>query len=81
MDKTGYYQIFDTELSESCSDQLDETGYLDTDVVPGVLYRYSISAVDRSGNESPPSDPVETRIGLPETPVSDDQRHQDRNQG
>jgi hypothetical protein len=28
VDKTGYYQIFDTELSESCSDQLDETGYL-----------------------------------------------------
>ena len=26
--KTAYYKIFDTELSESCSDQLDETGYL-----------------------------------------------------
>jgi hypothetical protein len=26
--KTAYYRIYDTELSESCSDQLDETGYL-----------------------------------------------------
>jgi hypothetical protein len=24
--KTAYYRIYDTELSESCSDQLDETG-------------------------------------------------------
>ncbi len=28
VDETGYYSIFDTELSESCDDQLDETGYL-----------------------------------------------------
>ncbi|MFT5356044.1 MAG: MYXO-CTERM domain-containing protein [Polyangiales bacterium] len=28
VDRTGYYTIFDTELSESCSDQQDETGYL-----------------------------------------------------
>jgi hypothetical protein len=28
VDQTGYYSIFDTELSESCDDQLDETGYL-----------------------------------------------------
>lgn len=26
--ETGYYSIFDSELSESCADQLDETGYL-----------------------------------------------------
>jgi MYXO-CTERM domain-containing protein len=26
--ETGYYAIFDNELSESCADQLDETGYL-----------------------------------------------------
>jgi hypothetical protein len=26
--ETGYYALFDSELSESCSDQLDETGYL-----------------------------------------------------
>ena len=26
--KTGYYRIFDTELSESCTSQRDETGYL-----------------------------------------------------
>ncbi len=26
--ETGYYAIFDSELSESCADQLDETGYL-----------------------------------------------------
>ncbi len=29
--KTGYYRIFDLELSESCDDQLDETGYLTVD--------------------------------------------------
>lgn len=28
VDETGYYAIFDTELSESCDDQRDETGYL-----------------------------------------------------
>lgn len=28
VDRTAYYSIFDTELSESCSDQRDETGYL-----------------------------------------------------
>ena len=28
VDTTAYYAIFDTELSESCDDQLDETGYL-----------------------------------------------------
>lgn len=31
VDRTGYYEIFDTELSESCSDQLDETGFLTID--------------------------------------------------
>ncbi len=28
VEETGYYEIFDLELSESCDDQLDETGYL-----------------------------------------------------
>ena len=28
VEKTGYYRIFDVELSESCDDQVDETGYL-----------------------------------------------------
>lgn len=28
VDRTAYYSIFDTELSESCDDQRDETGYL-----------------------------------------------------
>ncbi len=28
MDKTGYYKIFDSELSESCMKQMDETGYV-----------------------------------------------------
>lgn len=26
--ETGYYAIYDSELSESCADQLDETGYI-----------------------------------------------------
>ena len=28
VDVTGYYSIFDTDIAESCSDQLDETGFL-----------------------------------------------------
>ncbi len=28
VDRTGYYRIFDSELSESCADQKDETGYV-----------------------------------------------------
>lgn len=28
VDVTGYYSIFDTELSESCNSQLDESGYV-----------------------------------------------------
>ncbi len=28
VDKTGYFRIYDAELSESCQDQVDETGYL-----------------------------------------------------
>ncbi|WP_031495262.1 fibronectin type III domain-containing protein [Bryobacter aggregatus] len=36
--------------------------FRDTDVKPGFLYRYSVSASDQKGNESPKSEPVEIRI-------------------
>ncbi|HWB87525.1 MAG TPA: hypothetical protein VG675_25510 [Bryobacteraceae bacterium] len=36
--------------------------YSDRDVQPGKTYRYTVSAVDQSGNESPQSSPVETAL-------------------
>ena len=47
VDETGYYAIYDTELSESCDDQLDETGYLTvTNSCNGAGY-----AVERNADE------------------------------
>jgi fibronectin type 3 domain-containing protein len=34
------------------------TVYADTAAAPGALYRYTITAVDRTGNESAPSAPL-----------------------
>jgi fibronectin type 3 domain-containing protein len=41
-------------------------GYSDREVKGGVKYRYAVGAVDRNGNESPPSEPTEV-----ETPPGD----------
>jgi len=39
--------------------------YRDTSVVPGHRYWYSVTAVDRAGNESEPSTPVAVDVGKP----------------
>lgn len=39
--------------------------FRDTTAVSGTRYRYRVSAVDRSGNESPPSEPVEETAQQP----------------
>ena len=56
--ETGYYAIFDSELSESCADQMDETGYLTVNntcngagwaVERNVGERYLVDDVDNQG--------------------------------
>jgi hypothetical protein len=36
--------------------------WLDETARPGIVYRYSVSAFDRAGNESPPAEPVEASL-------------------
>jgi fibronectin type 3 domain-containing protein len=36
------------------------TGYIDTGLIPSTTYTYTVTAVDRAGNESAPSSPVST---------------------
>jgi fibronectin type 3 domain-containing protein len=47
------------------SDLLLSPAYRDTSVQPGHLYWYSVSAVDRSGNESAPSATVAVEVAQP----------------
>jgi fibronectin type 3 domain-containing protein len=46
-------------------DVLLSPAYRDTSVQPGRLYWYSVTSVDRSGNESAPSAPVAAEITQP----------------
>jgi len=46
-------------------DLLLSPAYRDTSVQPGHLYWYSVTAVDRSGNESAPSAPVAAEVAQP----------------
>jgi fibronectin type 3 domain-containing protein len=46
-------------------DLLPSPAYRDTSVQPGHLYWYSVTAVDRSGNESAPSAPVAAEVAQP----------------
>jgi hypothetical protein len=39
-----------------------KAAYLDESAVQGVVYRYTLTAFDRSGNEGPPTDPVEATL-------------------
>jgi hypothetical protein len=55
-DVAGYlvYRSYSQHEYEVLTQQLVyETTYLDGDVLPGVSYSYSVTAVDESGNESP----------------------------
>lgn len=45
--------------SERVADQLPLPRFSDPDVTAGGVYRYTVTAVDRDGNESAPSPPVE----------------------
>ena len=42
--------------------RLARTSWLDAAARPGVVYRYTVTALDRAGNESPPTDPVEASL-------------------
>jgi hypothetical protein len=46
-------------------DLLPSPAYRDTSVQPGHVYWYSVTAVDRSGNESGPSAPVAVEVAQP----------------
>ena len=46
-------------------DLLPSPAYRDTSVEPGHLYWYSVTAVDRAGNESAPSAPVAVEVAQP----------------
>jgi hypothetical protein len=46
-------------------DLLPTPSYRDTSVLPGHRYWYSVTAVDRAGNESEPSAPVDTGVTQP----------------
>ena len=46
-------------------DLLPSPAYRDTSVQPGHLYWYTVTAVDRSGNESAPSAPVAVEVAQP----------------
>jgi hypothetical protein len=57
--ETGYYAVYDSELSESCEDQVDETGYLTIQnscngdgwaVQRNVGERYLVSDADNQGS-------------------------------
>jgi len=47
-------------------DPLSDPYFLDDEVLPGLLYLYSVSAVDQCGNESELSDFIEARFDPPE---------------
>ena len=47
------------------SDLLPTPSYRDTSVLPGHRYWYSVTAVDRAGNESEPSAPADTGVTQP----------------
>jgi hypothetical protein len=68
-DLAGYH-VYRTEQQGTpgqllTPDLLLSPAYRDTSVQPGHLYWYSVTAVDRSGNESAPSPPVAAEVAQP----------------
>jgi hypothetical protein len=68
-DLAGYY-VYRSEQEGTpgqllTSDLLLSPAYRDTSVEPGHRYWYSVTAVDRSGNESAPSAPVAAEVAQP----------------
>ncbi len=64
-DLAGYrvYRSSGAEPMRQVGETTPATAYSDRDVKPGASYRYSVAAVDRKGNESGRSEPVE--IAMP----------------
>ena len=58
-----YRRVADTSPALQAPEGLEGTNYYDRGVVPGETYGYSVTAIDRSGNESPTSS--ETWITIP----------------
>jgi hypothetical protein len=64
------YRVYRSEREDTpgqlvTPDLLLSPAYRDTPVQPGHLYWYSVTAVDRSGNESAPSAPVAVEVAQP----------------
>ncbi|HXN53094.1 MAG TPA: hypothetical protein VN943_14275 [Candidatus Acidoferrum sp.] len=64
------YRVYRSEQHDTprqllTSDLLLSPAYRDTSVQPGHVYWYSVTAVDRSGNESAPSAPVAAEVAQP----------------
>jgi hypothetical protein len=64
------YRVYRSEQPDTpghllTPDLLLSPAYRDTSVQPGHRYWYSVSAVDRSGNESEPSAPVAVEVAQP----------------
>jgi fibronectin type 3 domain-containing protein len=58
----AFYRVY-RAVSSGSPEKLAElpaptTSYLDKTAAPGTAYRYTVTAVDRAGNESPPSSPL-----------------------
>jgi len=70
-DLAGYH-VYRSEQQDApgqlvTPDLLLSPAYRDTSVQPGHRYWYSVTAVDRSGNESAPSAPVAAEVAQPST--------------
>lgn len=59
-DLAGYriYRSFENNPFDRIKETQESTSYSDRNIEPGKHYRYAVSAVDRSGNESKLSEPV-----------------------
>ncbi len=59
-DLAGYrvYRAFENNTFERIKETQESTSYSDRNIEPGKHYRYAVSAVDQSGNESKLSEPV-----------------------
>ncbi len=60
-DLKGYrmYRALDAGLFQPIADLLEGPAYSDKAIMPGKKYRYAVSAIDQSGNESTKSEPIE----------------------
>jgi len=59
VDSYRIYRSTDGDPAQRIAGEVTAGNYSDRDIVPGRSYRYAVSAVDRLGNESPPSEEVE----------------------